>query len=466
MARKPMSDVVVLIPGILGSALRKGDTDVWGLSAGVIGRALWNLGGNIKDLAIPADALDRLDYDDGVTATALLQDTHLIPGVWKIDGYSLIADTLRANFELEVGRNYFELPYDWRLDNRVAAKKLQQLSRKWLDDWRQSSGNANAKLILIAHSMGGLVSRYYLEVLEGWRDTRMLVTFGTPFRGSLNALNFIANGFTKKVGFLKLLDLSDMLRSFTSVYQLLPIYPCYDQQGDGKFNYIYLHEATNIPHLDQARVKKAFDFHNEIQDAVKENEENAEYLRDRYRIHPIVGTYQPTLQSALWNGSAVEVLPEYEGKDMGGDGTVPRVSATPIELGQSHDEVFVAGQHAALQNAESVLFHLRGLLGDLDINLDRFKALPSRIGLEVDDAYGTDEMITLRARSEGHNELAVTIVNAETNQTVASATPERGLGEWQEAEFAPLPEGLYRVTVSDVNGAAEPVSDVFAVLQN
>jgi pimeloyl-ACP methyl ester carboxylesterase len=39
------------------------------------------------------------------------------------------------------------------------------------------------KLILVGHSMGGLVARYFLECLEGWRDTRRLVTFGTPYRG-------------------------------------------------------------------------------------------------------------------------------------------------------------------------------------------------------------------------------------------------------------------------------------------
>ena len=464
MARKPMSDVVVLLPGILGSVLSKGGKDVWGLSAGAVARALWSLGDNIQNLAIPADAIGKADYDDGVTASRLLQDTHLIPWLWKVDGYTMIADTLRANFELEAGRNYFELPYDWRLDNRYAARKLQRLSRQWLDDWRRTSGNVDAKLILVAHSMGGLVSRHFLEVLDGWRDTRMLITFGTPYRGSLNALNFIANGFAKKIGFLKLLDLSDLLRSFTSVYQLLPIYPCYDQQGDGK--YVYLHEATNVPNLDPARVARAFEFHNEIRRAVELHENDEEYLRDRYRIHPVVGTYQQTLQSALWNGNTVEVLPEYEGKDLGGDGTVPRVSATPIEMGKAHAEMFVAGQHAALQNADSVLFHLRGLLGDRDINLDRFKALPNRIGLEVDDAYGSNEPISLHTRTEGNSELVATIINVDTGQPVASATLERGLGEWQLTEFAPLSEGTYRATVSDVDGTAEPVSDIFVVLQN
>jgi hypothetical protein len=463
MPRKPMSDVIVLLPGILGSVLSKGGKDVWGLSGGSVTRALMSLGNNIQDLALPDDA-DRPDFDDGVTAPRLLQDTHLIPWLWKVDGYTLLADTLRANFELEAGRNYFELPYDWRLDNRFAARKLQRLSQQWLRDYRRGSGNNDAKLILIAHSMGGLVSRYFLEVLEGWRDTRMLITFGTPYRGSLNALNFIANGFAKKIGFLKLLDLSDMLRSFTSVYQLLPIYPCYDPKGNGK--YVYLHEATNIPNLDAARVTKAFDFHNEIRNAVDSHYQDEEYLSNRYRIHPVVGTYQPTLQSAVWNGSAVEVWPEYEGEDLGGDGTVPRVSATPIEMSQAHAEVFVAGQHAALQNAESVLYHLRGLLGDQVINLDKFKAIPGRTAVEVADAYGTDERITLRARSEGDNELAATIVKVETGEAVASATPERGPGEWQAVEFPPLREGTYRVTVTDVEGAAEPVSDVFVVLQN
>ena len=49
----------------------------------------------------------------------------------------------------------------------------------------------------MAHSMGGLVSRYYLEVLGGWHNARALFTFGTPYRGSLNAVNVLANGMRK-----------------------------------------------------------------------------------------------------------------------------------------------------------------------------------------------------------------------------------------------------------------------------
>ena len=46
-----MKDVVVLLPGILGSALEKNGKSLWDVSAGAIGRALFSLGGSIDQLA-------------------------------------------------------------------------------------------------------------------------------------------------------------------------------------------------------------------------------------------------------------------------------------------------------------------------------------------------------------------------------------------------------------------------------
>ena len=65
-----------------------------------------------------------------------------------------------------------------------SPRRLKEQTDRWLWEWRRES--PEAKLILVGHSMGGLVARYFLECLEGWRDTRQLVTFGTPYRGSLN----------------------------------------------------------------------------------------------------------------------------------------------------------------------------------------------------------------------------------------------------------------------------------------
>ena len=80
--------------------------------------------------------------------------------------------------------------------------------------------------MLVGHSMGGLISRFFLECLDGWRETRTLVTFGTPYRGSVDALDTLVNG--KKI---KVFDLTEVARSLTAIYQLLPTYPCYVDGG-------------------------------------------------------------------------------------------------------------------------------------------------------------------------------------------------------------------------------------------
>jgi triacylglycerol esterase/lipase EstA (alpha/beta hydrolase family) len=109
--------------------------------------------------------------------------------------------------------------------------------------------------------MGGLISRYYLEVLGGWQDCRALFTFGTPYRGSLNAVNFLANGY--KQAFL---DLTEVMRSLTSVYQLLPIYKVL-QIGNESHR---IAEVGDLPNIVQNKAQDALAFHREIETAVKQ----------------------------------------------------------------------------------------------------------------------------------------------------------------------------------------------------
>ena len=244
MTRETMSDVIVLVPGILGSVLQKNGRDVWAASGGAALAGLLSGGGSLRNLAIEEDSLDD-DLGDGVVATRLMPDVHMIPGLWKIDGYTKIGQTIKAIFDVREGSNYFEFPYDWRRDNRVAARRLKQASHRWLENWRADSGNDDARLILVCHSMGGLVSRYFLEVLDGWRDTRALVTFGTPHRGSLNALRTLTEGVRK--GPFGLFDLTEFARSLTSIYQLLPTYRCF---AVGQEDLLRIGETNGIPHVD------------------------------------------------------------------------------------------------------------------------------------------------------------------------------------------------------------------------
>ena len=322
MAKQPMGDVVVLLPGILGSVLQRDGKDVWAPSPGAIGRALWTLGRSVKSLALGSDPWEADDLGDGVVATRLMPGVHIVPGLWGIDVYSGISRMITEHFDVVPGRR--------SSSSRTTGAVTTGSQRGGCNAWPtrsctlQRQVNPDAKLILIGHSMGGLVSRYFLECLDGWRDTRMLITFGTPYRGSVNAVDFLVNGFVKKVGPLKVADLTTLLRSLTSVYQLLPVYPCVDL-GAG-----YERSASWVIGCP-ASIRRA-------------GRQRAGRLppghRGRRRRPRAAATTRSTRSSgsararsspAGWSGERLMIEESHGGEDMGGDGTVPRVSATPIE---------------------------------------------------------------------------------------------------------------------------------------
>jgi pimeloyl-ACP methyl ester carboxylesterase len=459
-----MRDVVVVLPGITGSVLRKDGRDIWNVSGGAVLGALLSLGRNIKELALAEDPPDADDLGDGVTAESVIRDIHLIPGLWKIDGYTKCVEHVLDTFDVEPGRNFFEFPYDWRRDNRVAARKLARESERWLADWRERSGADDAKLILIGHSMGGLISRYFLECLDGWRTTRVLLTFGTPYRGSMNAVTTLAHGMRKKIGPVGI-DLSSLARSFTAIYQLLPTYPCVDAGGD---DLLRVADAT-LPNVDRAKAQAAFEFHEEIRLAVEDHEHDEEYRQGRYDLRPVIGILQPTFQSVRLADGKVQLLRSHRGKDDGGDGTVPRVSATPRDAEREANAMFATERHASLQNDEPVLDQVTGVLSGLEIDWDAFREAVPAVGLslDVEDLYPPGEPVRVRARPEEQPSdlLNVQAENVETGEKTAVQTMRLSEDGWYEGDLGPFAEGAYRVTAFGA-GPIEPVTDVFVVLDD
>ncbi len=207
--------------------------------------------------------------------------------------------------------------------------------------------------------MGGLVSRYYLETLGGWQDCRALFTFGTPYRGSVNAVNFLANGY-KKLFF----DLTEVMRSLPSAYQLMPIYSMLHVGDENK----RIAEVANLPHIKQSKAQDALAFHREIEEAVKTNSKDDKY-HELFATVPFVGVQQPTLQSAQFNKKQGELtvsrdLPRIMSQLdhlADGDGTVPQISAFPIEF-SDRDVLdipsFIAESHGSLQSQSDILLNL------------------------------------------------------------------------------------------------------------
>jgi pimeloyl-ACP methyl ester carboxylesterase len=452
------ADIVVVIPGITGSVLERNGREVWGTSVEAVLRGLFSGGQTVQDLLLENDDPDADDLGDGIRATRLIHDVHLFPGLWTIDGYTKIAQRLRQRLRLSPDANYYELPYDWRRHNRVAARKLRRESAEWLV--RRRKTHPDARLVLVAHSMGGLVARYFLEVLGGWKDTRALITFGTPYRGSLNALDSLVNG-VRKAG---ILDLTQLSRSFTSIYQLLPIYPCLDI-GTGAL--VRLSEAGDVLQLNaeqQERVRAAEAFHREIEDAVEANQAAVAAGTARYAIRPVVGIDQPTSQTAIKRDNGFEMLRSRQATDESGDGTVPRVSATPIEMGETQ-AAFAASRHGSIQNADAVLAHLQGVLTTpRDLGNVRAVGAPVTLSLDIDGIFSRQEPVQFAVRpSEVGVPLDAVIesTNGSTPRQMATLGPSDD--EWLRRELPPLAAGVYRITVSGDPTQVEPVTDIFAV---
>lgn len=117
--------------------------------------------------------------------------------------------------------------YDWRQDNTTSAKTLANL----LYNVERLYGGSYQQLYLIAHSMGGLVSRTYLETGISQGDSwlgkiKALITLGTPHLGAPLAVDAVI-GKLPLAHDMFLLDwlASNLLASnqySASTYELLP----------------------------------------------------------------------------------------------------------------------------------------------------------------------------------------------------------------------------------------------------
>ena len=108
-----------------GSVLRKDGKDVWNVSGGALLNALRYARREHQRAEARGRPARRQTTSTGSRATSVIRDVHLIPGLWKIDGYTKLLRTSRRRSTSSAGENLFEFPYDWRRDNRVASRQLR-----------------------------------------------------------------------------------------------------------------------------------------------------------------------------------------------------------------------------------------------------------------------------------------------------------------------------------------------------
>jgi hypothetical protein len=446
---EPFHDLVVVLPGILGSTLEKNERLIWAPSAGAVIRAIRTFGRSITDLSLP-DGIGDEHPDDGVVARGLMPDLHVLPGIWSANvGYDVLLAWLVARLGLtdtssagpDRPPNLIAVPYDWRLSNRFNGRMLKDRVEPALERWRSQGGPyAEAKLVFVCHSMGGLVASWYIRREGGAEVTRKLITLGTPFRGALNALDQLVNGIAKGIGPLRL-DLTAFARTLPSTYQLLPEYACIESSG-GLLKTV----ETDVPELDTGMVADAMRFHDQLNEAIPDRDAS-------YDLHPIVGIRQRTATTARIAGRRVEVDDTIEDRDEGGDATVPRLSAAPPSVHPTSPTLrSIADKHGHLQSNSAVLDELDGVL---TANPRRHRAGAIELGAEMDELILAGEPLEIRARER--IALEASVIDERGNRRVVPLQRSRGVSR---AIVPGLEPGGYLVIVGGVGPMASSVDPV------
>jgi pSer/pThr/pTyr-binding forkhead associated (FHA) protein len=230
---------VVIVPGLMGSQLWRGSERVWP---------------NVKYLFSRPDSF-RLPEFEPLEARGLVGEVVIVPNLIKQEQYNRLGDYLEDSLDYEREKDLMEFAYDWRQDVRESSKKLAEA----VDNW-----HASPPITIIAHSLGCLVSRYYIECLGGKDKVGRVVLLGGPHAGVPHAIASLHTGPDLLPFGLLGERLREVLITFPSMYQLLPTYACVIDQ-DGKYINLLENEFW-LPEAQRPLLQMARDFRRELGD--------------------------------------------------------------------------------------------------------------------------------------------------------------------------------------------------------
>jgi pimeloyl-ACP methyl ester carboxylesterase len=435
-------DAVVVIPGIMGSKLVEVESNdaLWGLDKAGWFLSAWTTGEALRRLEVTDE--ERAGRSDRIKAVGLLRAPAFAPVLKGFEPYTdLLTGIGRALAHKEA---LCEFPYDWRLSVEHNAGQLARLVDWHLSRWRaHPSGSADANVVLVAHSMGGLVARYFTHVLGGASDVRTTVTLGTPYYGAVKAAYILSAGRGAPVP-LPRKRLRKLVQHMPGLYDLLPFYRCVDEGATARWL-----QPGDIKDLDgdPELAAESLDRHNKL------------IAGDAGSLRLLIGVEQPTMQSvSMRDGVATPLqhtcLTDEDGvieqrMDLGGDGTVFRRSAAAFGLAPGT----LPQSHGAVAATEEAISHVRDVL----TNDTAGPPLGTgEIGVDMPDVVSVKEPLTITVTGADISGTSCRVFDAFSGRQVAWPPLQRA--DRVVTASVDLPEpGVYRVEVK--GGGASAVSE-------
>ncbi len=438
--------LVVIVPGIGGSVLlgtaSAGEGSArYALSIAGLARVMLSPG--LLDLDNYPD-LYPVDLVDDFTALAPLLT---LPGYRRLSLHlakafdRLVIDTYRPPVPISKDADVLRFPYDFRRSVAETAQRLDEAVDEALS--RREAAGGSRQVIVVAHSMGGLVARYWAAVLGGWQHCDALIFMGTPHRGAPKALDWLINGVG--LGSLRYPRATRVIRGWPSVYELLPQYPAVTTgQAGPPLELTELPPELLVAQPELASYARQFAemaaAGREVHERIAECWAGLDPVGQVPRIVPFMGRGHATLNMAVLDGGRFRVSktdPPWRGNvGWRGDGTVPMLSAIPRELSDRQDLWRVMpDRHGALASIPEPVNLLQLYAGDhLPV---RGGELPERpwLGLDFDEfaLAGADFPVEVMLLPEGLRGETASVMRSPLN-----GTP----GEAYRARLSPSEPGL------------------------
>lgn len=344
---------VIIVPGIMGSKLEINGEEKWPNLIAIT-------------FSLNDSFLNDLILNLNLESINPIETSSIIRGLAGQDFFSGLFSSLENN-SLEENEDSFEFPYDWRLDVESTALELKER----IDEIKAERGVE--KVDLVAHSMGGLLVKKYLEEFGG-DSIEKFIDIGTPHTGAPKAFKILQYGDNfgfEKVG-LNLLNpnrIKEISQNMPAVYELLPSQEYFDTpddyyvfnaaSGEDRLTFDQTSSYLNAAGRNSSLVDRANALHQEI-----DNLNPATYGVETYNI---VGCGTPTIgQFYILDDTAGH--PIYNIKMINGDGTVPLRSAEAMAATSTY--YVKNAQHALMPSTSGVKELIADILTSTSTSFD------------------------------------------------------------------------------------------------
>lgn len=456
-----MADILVFVPGLLGSELYDGENKVWPGSG-------WDAvrGFSRDEFA----CLLKLDLEPRSIVRTAVGGIVSVYEDWLryFRGMRRQADN-SPMFSEDAG-TLITVPYDWRKPCELASERLASIVETVV-----ANHGVGANIHIVAHSLGGLVARHYLQNeafvgRRGFSQVKTFVTFGAPHNGAPIALAGALG--LHKTTFLST-DQSKTLANdprFTSLYQTFPRpnYPLiWERKSSGHLLPRTLQDrdfATKVLKLTDTGYDSYLNFRASIDDK--------NYPKGLRRF-VLIGTRYETMTHFYWTGGELIAASTQDA----GDGTVSIPAALLADAqcqftGESHVNLIRAVES---KNVFAELMDATSLLGPSQVEIS-VRDISVELNAPVHVSIATDGSLT---QVTGALIVEGAPLPADTSQPVPEDlqfAPLRGRAPQPFSYNGPaiqgasirLPgigtPGLYRIVVQ-TSPSVEPIatSPVFAV---